>query len=281
VIIFCLAVMLFSSLQQGDELPEFTRIAGAVISTLILFFQLRVADEFKDFSIDSKYRPHRAVPRGLVSLEELARLAFAGAAVQFLVAVYIDIGLVPVLFAVWVYIGLMTKEFFVPEWLVRNPSVYLVSHMLIMPLIAFYVSTFDWLCDCRELPPGLVWILALSFCTGLVLELGRKIKVPADERTGVETYSGLWGSRVAVMLWTTAIAASVLAYANAATYLGQGAVFPALAGAVLLLGLLTAVLFPRGSARLPRGTEKLIEPCSGLIALMLYFGLGPLQALLG
>jgi 4-hydroxybenzoate polyprenyltransferase len=106
VIIFCLAVMLFSSLQQGDELPEFTRIAGAVISTLILFFQLRVADEFKDFSIDSKYRPHRAVPRGLVSLEELARLAFAGAAVQFLVAVYIDIGLVPVLFAVWVYIGL-------------------------------------------------------------------------------------------------------------------------------------------------------------------------------
>jgi 4-hydroxybenzoate polyprenyltransferase len=281
VIIFCLAVMLFSSLQQGGELPEFSRIAGAVISTLILFFQLRVADEFKDFSIDSKYRPHRAVPRGLVSLRELARLAFAGAAVQFLIALYIDIGLVPVLLAVWAYMGLMTKEFFVPQWLVRNPSVYLVSHMLIMPLIAFYVSTFDWLCDCRDVPAGLVWILTLSFCTGVVLELGRKIKVPADERTGVETYSGLWGYRVAVLLWTTAIGASVLAYANAATYLGEGAVFTALAGAVLLLGLITAALFPGGGNRSSRGTEKLIEPCSGLITLMLYVGVGPLQAMLG
>lgn len=280
VIIFCLAVMLFSSLQQGGALPDFTRIAGAVISTLILFFQLRVADEFKDFSIDSKYRPHRAVPRGLVSLGELAKLAFAGAAVQFLIAMYIDIGLVPVLFVVWAYIGLMTKEFFVPQWLLAHPSVYLVSHMLIMPLIAFYVSTFDWLCDCRDVPPGLIWILALSFCSGLVLELGRKIKVPADERTGVETYSGLWGSRIAVMLWIAAIAASVLAYINAASYLGQSMLFVGFAGCVLLLGLLTAVIFPGDSTRSQRGTEKLVEPCSGLIALMLYFGLGPLQALL-
>ena len=111
VIVFCLAVLLFSGLQAGDALPDMTRIAGAVISTLILFFQLRVADEFKDFEIDSKYRPHRAVPRGLVSLQELARLAFAGAAIQFLIAMTIDIGLVPILIGVWAYIGLMTKEF--------------------------------------------------------------------------------------------------------------------------------------------------------------------------
>ncbi len=191
VIVFCLAVMLFSALQQGHELPDIARIAGAVISTLILFFQLRVADEFKDFDLDSRYRPHRAVPRGLVSLNELAKLAFAGAAIQFLIAATIDFGLIPILIGVWAYIGLMTREFFVPEWLLRNPTAYLLSHMLVMPLIAFYVSTFDWLCDCRDMPQGLGWLLLLSFCCGLVLELGRKIKVPASERTGVETYSGL------------------------------------------------------------------------------------------
>lgn len=280
VIVFCLAVMLFSSLQQDGGLPEFSRIAGAVISTLILFFQLRVADEFKDFSMDAKYRPHRAVPRGLVSLKELARLAFAGAALQFLIAVHIDVGLVPVLFLVWAYVGLMTKEFFVKDWLLRNPSAYLLSHMLVMPLIAFYVSTFHWLCDTRQFPPGLGWVLTLSFCSGLVLELGRKIKVPDSERTGVETYSGLWGVRKAVMLWTAALAASVLAYANAASYLGFGMLFFGIGGTVLLLGLGTAAIFPRHGAGSPCGAEKFIEPCSGLVALTLYLGLGPLQALL-
>jgi 4-hydroxybenzoate polyprenyltransferase len=280
VILFCLAVMLFSSLQQGGELPEFTRIAGAVISTLILFFQLRVADEFKDFEIDSKFRPHRAVPRGLVSLDELAKLAIAGTVIQFLIAISIDIGLVPVLLAVWAYVGLMTKEFFVKDWLIRNPSVYLVSHMLVMPLIAFYVSTFDWLCDCRDVPSGLGWLLALSFCSGLVLELGRKIKVPASERTGVETYSGLWGVRKAVTLWTAAIAASVLAYTKAASYLDQGTVLTVVAGTVMLLGLVTAILFPGDDNRGSGHTGKLIEPLSGLVALILYFALGPLQALL-
>ena len=255
VIVSCLAVMLFSALQQDGAFPDIARIAGAVISTLILFFQLRVADEFKDFSIDSKFRPHRAVPRGLVSLHELAQLAYAGAAIQFLIAIFVDIGLIPILIGVWAYIGLMTKEFFVKDWLIKNPSVYLVSHMLVMPLIAFYVSTFDWLCDCREIPPGLGWLLLLSFCSGLVLELGRKIKVPASEREGVETYSGLWGSKRAVILWTAAVAASVFAYTNAVSYLGQSALFLALGGAVLILGLVTAVLFPRKSPQLFTGTE--------------------------
>ena len=89
VIIFCLSIMLFSSLQAG-ELPAITSVVGAVITTVILFFQLRVADEFKDLADDSKYRPHRAVPRGLVSLPELAWLAGIGAAVQFVIAVRTD-----------------------------------------------------------------------------------------------------------------------------------------------------------------------------------------------
>lgn len=283
VIVFCLAVMLFSSLQQGEEWPEMTRIIGAVISTLILFFQLRVADEFKDFEIDSRYRPHRAVPRGLVSLPELARLAFAGAGIQFLIAAYIDIGLVPILIGVWAYMGLMAREFFVPAWLLRNPVVYLLSHMLVMPLIAFYVSTFDWLCDCRDVPQGLAWLLLLSFCCGLVLELGRKIKLPAAERTGVETYSGLWGSRLAVILWSACIALSVFAYAMAATHMSPGVLFLIPAAIAMTVGLGTAMWFPRSGPASGRadGDKNLIEPTSGLVALLLYFGLGPLQALIG
>jgi len=277
VIIFCLSVMLFSSLQH-DEIPALFRIAGAAISTLILFFQLRVADEYKDFAIDSAYRPHRAVPRGLVSLRELGRLAWIGAAIQFVIAVRIDIGLVPILMLVWLYIGLMTKEFFVAEWLKKTPSVYLVSHMLVMPLIAFYVSAFDWLCECREMPAGLGWLLLLSFGCGLVLEIGRKIKTPNAERNGVETYSALWGTSVSVALWTVSVAIAVAAYSKAAGFIADGGIYLSLGIGVMCFAVLIAALFPAKGK--PAAMARWIEPGSGLVAMLLYLGLGPLAAIL-
>ena len=280
IVIFCMAVMFFSALQQDQfVLPGFLRISGAVITTLILFFQLRVADEFKDFEIDAKYRPERPVPRGLVQLQELAKLAYSGAAIQFLIAVFIDIGLLPILAAVWAYMALMTKEFFAPEWLRRHPAIYLLSHMLIMPLIAFYISAFDWLCVCRAMPQGMPWILSVAFFCGLVLELGRKIRVPRLEQEGVETYSAIWGTGNSVAIWLLAIAAAVAAYANAASLITSSSLHISVGAATLLIGVLTLSLFPKRYDRgYPEFAAKIIEPSSGLIALLLYLGLGPIQA---
>ena len=282
IVVFCLAVMFFSALQQAQfVLPDIIRISGAVISTLILFFQLRVADEFKDVEIDSKYRPERPVPRGLVQLQELAKLAYLGAAIQFLIAVFIDIGLLPILVAVWAYMALMTKEFFAPEWLRKHPAIYLLSHMLIMPLIAFYVSAFDWLCVCRAMPQGIFWILSVAFFCGLVLELGRKIRMPPLEREGVETYSALWGTGNSVAIWLLSIAAAVAAYANAAALITSSSLHFILGAAALIIGILTLALFPKRHDRgYPEFAAKVIEPSSGLVALLLYLGLGPIQAII-
>jgi len=282
IVVFCLAVMLFSALQQEQiVLPDIVRISGAVISTLILFFQLRVADEFKDFEIDSKYRPERPVPRGLVQLQELARLAYLGAAIQFLIVVIIDIGLLPILAVVWAYMALMTKEFFAPEWLIKHPAIYLLSHMLIMPLIAFYISAFDWLCVCREMPQGMAWILSVAFFCGLVLELGRKIRIPRLEQKGVETYSALWGTGTSAVLWLVAIGAAVAAYTNAAALITESSLHFILGAAALIIGIVTLSLFPQRYERgYPELAAKFIEPSSGLIALILYLGLGPIQAIM-
>lgn len=277
VIIFCLSIMLFSSLQAG-ELPEMTRIAGAAITTLILFFQLRVADEFKDYADDAKYRPHRAVPRGLVSLRELAWIAWIGAAIQFAIAIRIDVGLVPLLMLVWLYMGLMTKEFFVPGWLKKTPSVYLLSHMLIMPMIAFYISAFDWLCNCEAMPAGLGWLLLFSFSCGLVLEIGRKIKSPDAERTGVETYSSVWGISVALAAWIAASVVSVAAFVLASTFF-EATILPVSMGiGALALAMIVAGSMPAtGDSGI---STRFVEPGSGLFAMLLYLGLGPLQALI-
>jgi 4-hydroxybenzoate polyprenyltransferase len=277
VIIFCLSVMLFSSLQ-ANETPAFYAVAGAAISALIFFFQLRVADEFKDLEIDSKYRPHRPVPSGLVRLDELARLAVLGAAIQFLIAVSFDFGLIPILILVWAYIGLMTREFFAPEWLQRRPAIYLVSHMLVMPFIALYVSAFDWLCDCRAIPAGIGWLLLLSFGCGLVLEIGRKIRSPNAEQEGVETYSALWGRGVALSIWGVSVAIAVTAYSKAAGLISESDAFYGLGNGVLLFAMIIVILF--GTSNRQESKGKIVESGSGLVAMALYLGLGPIQALL-
>ncbi len=277
VIVFCGSVMLFSSLQHG-ELPTLYRVLAASLSTLIMFMQLRVADEFKDFETDTKYRPHRAVPRGLVSLRELGWVAWGGALLQFLIAVTVDVGLLPVLFLTWLYIGLMTREFFVREWLVTTPSAYLLSHMVVMPLIAFYVSAFDWLADGREIPLGMPWLLLLSFGCGLILEIGRKVKSPDAEREGVETYSAQWGLRTAVVAWIASCALAVVAFAGAVSFVGDSSRWIGAVIGVTILVLIIGILAP-ASASNSRST-RWIEPGSGLVAMLLYVAVGPLQVVL-
>lgn len=282
VVVFCLSVLLFSALQQDDpRLPDAMQTGGAILSALLLFFQLRVADEWKDAELDSRYRPHRPVPRGLVTLRELTALGVAGAAIQFAMALALDVGLVPLLVTVWAYLGLMTREFFVPEWLRRHPAAYLLSHMLIMPLIAFYISAFDWLSACKTPPAGLHWLLLLSFFVGLALELGRKIRSPANERPGVDTYSALWGTARSVLIWIACVAAAAAASTGALPHLGANRHYALVAFLLPAVALATGAPLLSRSLRQRPNADRAVEPASGLVALILYLCLGPMQLLLG
>src|SRR5207248_2175394 len=80
---FSSSAVCFSTLLRGRTTPPQLLALIVAFGTAFLFFlQLRIADEFKDCEEDSRYRPYRAVPRGLVSLRELAVLGVAAAAVQ-------------------------------------------------------------------------------------------------------------------------------------------------------------------------------------------------------
>jgi 4-hydroxybenzoate polyprenyltransferase len=117
--------------------------------------------------------------------------------------------LVGLLLVTWTYFGLMSKEFFARRWLKARPIAYLFSHMLIMPLIDWFATGCDWVHAGVAMPRGLFWFLAASFCNGVVIELGRKIRAPEQEEIGVETYTFLWGRPVAVGAWLTAQAATL------------------------------------------------------------------------
>src|SRR5215467_15501229 len=87
ILAFSLSAVSYSALLRGTHhLPGWKSCLVAFASSFLFFLQLRLADEFKDFEEDSRYRPYRAVPRGLVSLRDLGIVGVAAAIIQLLLA---------------------------------------------------------------------------------------------------------------------------------------------------------------------------------------------------
>lgn len=207
--VFSAASINVSALLAGRELPGALAYCVAFCVVFVFFFQLRACDEVKDGEDDARYRPERPIPRGLVTLRTIVWIALVMVPVAAGLTFYLHGPLIVLVGLVWLWMGLMAFEFFVPDWLKARPILYLVSHMAIMPLIDLFLTASEWLPADGAPPPGLFLFLFLSFLNGCVLEIGRKIYAPENEREGVETYSALWGLNRAVSVW---LAVLVLAF---------------------------------------------------------------------
>lgn len=273
ILAFSLSAVSYSALLRGaHSLPGWKPCVVAFLSSVLSFLQLRLADEFKDFEEDSKYRPYRPVPRGLIRLRELGWLWCGCIVAQLLLCVWLEPQLVWLLALTWIYLGLMTKEFFARRWLKARPLVYTISHMGIMPLVDFYATGCDWARAGYVRPPaGLLWFLLVSFLNGMVVEIGRKIRSLQDEENGVETYSFLWGRNNAALAWLgIMIATAALACVAAA---GIGFVMPVLmilSGAIAIAAFLSCQFL----RRLGPGQGKRLEIMAGVWNLVLYLSLG-------
>ncbi|MCF6312152.1 MAG: UbiA family prenyltransferase [Verrucomicrobiales bacterium] len=248
-------------------LPLWQAFAVAFLTCLLFFLQLRIADEFKDAEEDATYRPYRPVPRGLVSLKELGLVFVGAAAIQLLLALLYAPVLVIVLLIAWVYLALMSVEFFVRDWLLNRPITYLWTHMLIMPIVDFYATACHWIPSGQKPWAGLGFFLAASFCNGLVIEIGRKLRQKDDEEEGVPTYSKLWGLQQAAWVWLACMCTTA-AFAVIAASLIHFA-YPV--ATILLL----MILWAWNSARkAEQTTAKTFELISGTWTLFLYLSLG-------
>lgn len=272
ILAFSASAVSYSALLRGaDHPPPLISFVVAFLVSLGSFFLLRIADEFKDAEEDAQFRPYRPVPRGLVRLRELAWIGVGVAVLQLLLAARIGWVLAGLLAVTWIYFGLMSKEFFARHWLKARPVIYLFSHMLIMPLVDWFATGCDWVQAGSGMPAGLFWFLAASFCNGIVIELGRKIRAPAQEEKGVETYTFLWGRKNAVNAWLGAMAATLACAMIAARNIAFMPTVGITLGGLWLLAAILGFGFVRTvSGRLAR----MIEAYSGVWTIALYLTLG-------
>jgi 4-hydroxybenzoate polyprenyltransferase len=267
LLVFSASSISVSAHLAGRPLPGPWTFAVAWLVSIAFFFQLRACDEHKDFDDDRLYRPERPIPSGLVSLRLIAMLAVVAGIAAIALAASISMLLLLPLVAVWAWLGLMTAEFFLPEWLKARPFLYLVSHMAIMPLIDVFVTATEWLPNAGAPPQGLWLFLALSFVNGCVLEIGRKVWAPQSERAGVETYSGLLGPRRAAWAWAGCclLAWCLLVGVGISVGAAYAVALPGLLGLAVVLA--TAASFARRPT--PAG-QKRIDLLAGLWVFVCY-----------
>lgn len=263
--LFSAAAINVSAFLAGRDLPGFTAYLAGFLLAMILFFQMRVADEHKDYEDDLRYRPERPVQRGLISLALLARIASGLGLLAIVIAFTRPVPTAICLLLTWGWFMLMTREFFAPDWLKARPVLYLVSHMAILPLIDLMLTSLEW--AGHGAAHGLWVFLAVSFVNGCVLEIGRKTWAPENEREGVETYSRLWGPGQSALIWLSFVAGAAVLLVALGALLGLGRLF----AVVALLGLVGAGLVAmRFRAGPDAARQKQLDLAAGLWVALSY-----------
>jgi hypothetical protein len=233
-ILFCTVFAVASHFSGGLVAFQFGgREVLGMLATISFFFRLRVFDEIKDYSLDVLNHPQRVLQSGRISLRELMLLSLAGTALEIAWSYWMGL---PALLG-WAlaagYSLLMRYEFFVGEYLKKRLLLYAFTHMLVMPLLIFWI----WSAYVPALHEALLLLALLSLLAGFSFELARKIHAPEAERPLVDSYSKAMGYNasivaVAGVLLAGVVVQSLLLRQLAAPY------WPYLLIAVLYLGTL-------------------------------------------
>lgn len=272
ITVFTFSAASYSIISRGGRgfIPPLHFLVGALTSFLF-FFMLRVFDEFKDADDDARFRPYRPVPRGLITLGELGWIGLIAVLLQIIFNLLtMPMMLLPALI-VLLYMGFMRVEFFISGWLRKHPIAYMLSHMLIMPLIDFYTTGLDWINRRHTPSDGLWFFLLVTFFNGMVIEIGRKIRSREAEETGVETYSSLWGARQAALVWLSIMTLTFVLANIAAFIAGFGLTALPFLILILLACSVPALMFLR---RLDQSWAAKIELAAGMWTMGMYLILG-------
>lgn len=152
---------------------------------------LRIADDFKDYEVDKRLFPERALPSGRVTKRDLS-IALTGIVVVSVALNVFFMNNVGWFLFLYIYGTLMALWFFQKHKIQSSLPLALVTHNPVMMVLNVYIITF--VCYKYQLPllswPTILLAFTMYF-PSLIWEVSRKIRAPKDE-TEYVTYSKLF-----------------------------------------------------------------------------------------
>jgi len=171
-----------------------------ILTQLLL---LRVLDEFKDHAYDKEHHPDRILQKGVLQLNDLKYLAYFSFGLQIFLNLIWGALWNPFWVAMTVWTGLMTKEFFIADWLRKRVFLYLISHMIVMIFLTYWMLSFYTLN-----PVTSFYVVSMVFMGSVLYEVSRKTR-GLDEDQRLDSYPKSVGFRVNTLL-LLGLGASVL-----------------------------------------------------------------------
>jgi 4-hydroxybenzoate polyprenyltransferase len=243
-----------------------TATAAGLVTVFLVFLHLRLMDEVKDADHDARHFPQRAVPRGLITLQEVRALCVAVIAGELLLNARMPWPVLLSFLAALAFTLLMFREFFIGRALRANFLVYTLVHMPVLPLLSLYAYAIVAVSgETLRIAAPFTLFLVASYAGGLTLEIARKLHAPDNEPADVYTYSKHLGTAgVTTLLLGLDLVQAGCAFGLGAA-LGLGAAFAA--GVAVACGTATIALIrfrTRPTERLASQLERAILPASVL-----------------
>lgn len=220
-----------------------------VINNLI-FIQMRLGDELKDYENDKIINPTRPLPRGLLTPGEVLKALkglFAGLVVTGLIVAYYSLPAGLALVMTTVFAWLMFKEFYIGQSLSKSPMLYALSHQVIVfPLFGWFALLLK-----SELLTNtmfLAWLLA-NFGASFTFEICRKLNPEAHKLAN--TYAHYYGRPK-----TVGFISIFMLYSALGAY-GAGFLWYSLPPLLLLFGSLIYWMKNPAKYKIPAGLSAL------------------------
>ena len=174
--------------------------ALSLFGILLFFFELRLMDELKDYEKDKVANPDRPLPRGLLTPKQVEKAikGILGGMIGFALLLSLTLNIYAGIYYLLLilYLFLMYKEFFIPEWLNKKILLYAASHQVILIILCiFTVSCFS---------PGLalsdkcLLYGLLVLCSFFTYEVCRKLDPNAHPI--LQTYLSIFGIKKTLAL---------------------------------------------------------------------------------
>ncbi|MBT4790006.1 MAG: hypothetical protein HON90_00420 [Halobacteriovoraceae bacterium] len=160
----------------------------------------------------------------------------------------------------------MFKEFFIEKILNKSMALYLVSHQLILPIIALYCFSLSTDLNMDQLLSlkSAAAILLISL-PSFIFEIGRKTWNPEREQQTADSYTKVWGIKKTVVV----INLATLIYGMVAGAFFSTQFFMSYSGMIFILLLFLTIIISSVFAYKPTAkNSKMVEGVTSAVLLL-------------
>lgn len=219
LVLFFISNYLFFVRFSQKEISQL-QLALLFITTVLFYFRLRLFDEIKDYETDKIIKPHRPLPRGLITINETYATIAALVILELVFFYIVNTRHFWFYFIPLIYSFLMFKEFFIGEKFRPYLTTYAVTHTFVTLLFTMilFLGMFEW--PVSKLP-NLKLLLQMALNNWIlfnIFEFGRKSYQAHNEKSDELTYSNLFGKSGAFALLFSQVTTSTVLTKNFFTF---------------------------------------------------------------